>query len=127
MVTDRTGDLRGGRWWRSRSRTERRIIVLGVATVLVVVIPELRTAMVQLLVCIVTLVVLLGFLGILGLAVTWRAARRHPVADLLIGAWLLRRHEHRQQRILDAWSWPRAQQPYEDPGWSPPGARTRHS
>lgn len=103
---------------RFRSRIERRLVVLGVATVLVLVIPGLRSAAVQLLVGIVTLVVLLGLLGILALAITWRVARRHPVTYLLIGTWLLRRHERRRQRVADAWGWPRAQPPYEARNWS---------
>jgi hypothetical protein len=65
---------------------------------------------VDLLVGIVLLAVMLGPLGALGMAITWRLVRRHPLADLLIGGWLLRRHERRRNAV-DARSWPRVQQP----------------
>ena len=106
-------DQRGGRGAR------RRLLVLGVATVLVVAIPQLQAAAVQLLVDVMTLVALLGLLGVIALAIAWRVARRHPVADLLIGTWLLRRHERRRRRMMDARSWPKVQQPYDSPSWTP--------
>ena len=121
MVSNRPGDTRGG---HPRSRIERRLVVLGIATVLVLVIPGLRSATVQLLVGIVTLVALLGLLAVLALAIAWRVARRHPVADVLLATWLLRRHERRQQRIVDARSW-RPAWPHEGAESGTPGSRTR--
>lgn len=121
MVSNRPGDTRGG---HPRSRIERRLVVLGIATVLVLVIPGLRSAAVQLLVDIVTLVALLGLLAVLALVIAWRVARRHPVADLLVGAWLLRRHERRQQRIAEARSW-RSAWPHEEAQSWTPRSRTR--
>jgi len=119
MMTDQTGDSRGG---HPRSRIGRRLIVLGALSVLVLAIPGLRSAADELLVGVVTLIALFGLLGLLALAIAWRVARRHPVADVLVAAWLLRRHERRQQRIVDARSWSRVEQPYEDRTW-PPGPR----
>ena len=107
---------------------ERRLIVVGAAVVLVVAIPGLRAALVDLLVGIVLPVVMLGLLGVLGLAITWRLVRRHPLADVLIGGWLLRRHERRQQRMVDARSWTEA--PARSQGdpttWPPPDPRSWH-
>ena len=116
MVNDQTGDRRGG-LSRSRSRIERRLVVLDIASVLVLTIPGLRSAAEQLLVGIVTLAVLLGLLAVLVLVVAWRVARRHPVADLLAGAWLLRRHERRQHQSVDARSWYGAPRPYDARSW----------
>jgi hypothetical protein len=120
MSSECTEGSRGDR----RAQSERRLVVLGVVTVLVVAVPELRAAAIQLLVGVVTLLVLLGLLGVLALAVAWRVARRHPVADLVVGAWLLRRHERRQQQVVDARSWSRVEQPYETRSW-PSGSRAR--
>jgi hypothetical protein len=98
--------------------------VFGIATVLVLVIPGLRSAAVQLLVGIVTLVALLGLLAVLALAIAWRVARRHPVADLLVATWLLRRHERRRQQIVDARAWLKERPAHEARSWTP-GTRTR--
>lgn len=121
MVSNRPGDTRGG---HPRSRIERRLVVFGIATVLVLVIPGLRSAAVQLLVGIVTLVALLGLLAVLALAIAWRVARRHPVADLLVATWLLRRHERRRQQIVDARAWLKERPAHEARSWTP-GTRTR--
>jgi hypothetical protein len=83
MSSEWTRGPRGDR----RAQSERRLVVLGVVTVLVVAVPELRAAAVQLLVGVVTLLVLLGLLGVLALAIARRVARRHPVAELAVGAW----------------------------------------
>ena len=53
------------------------------------------------------------------LAVLWHAARRHPLVDVLIGVWLLHRHDRRARRAVDARSWP-----HPNP-WAPPDPRTR--
>jgi len=92
-------------------------VVLSVATVLVLVIPGLRAAVVQLAIGVVTLVVMLSLVGVFALALGWRAVRRHPVADLLVGTWLLRRHERRQQQRVDARSWYGAPRPYSARSW----------
>ncbi|MDA8357855.1 MAG: hypothetical protein M0Z95_16545 [Actinomycetota bacterium] len=111
-------------WWHSRSRIERRLIVAGTAVVLFVAIPGLRAGLVALLVGLVLLVVMLSILGMFGLVITWRFVRRHRLADLLVAAWLLRRHERHQQRIVDAQGWPKMQQPYEAQNWTS-SSRTR--
>lgn len=123
MVNDqpcsRRGDLP-----HPRTRIERRLVVLCVATVLVLVIPGLRAAVVELAVGVVALVVVLSLVGVLALALGWRAVRRHPVADLLVGTWLLRRHERRRQQIVDARSWPETSQPHRARTWEA-GTRRR--
>ncbi len=124
MVTERPGDRRGVRWWRSRARMERRLIVLVAAAVLVVAVPGLRAAVVELALGVVAMAVVLGLVGLLSLVIAWRVVRRHPVGDLLLGAWLLRRHERRQQRSVDARSWHVARQPYEARSWET-GTRKR--
>ncbi len=124
MVTERPGDRRGVRWWRSRAPLERRLIVLAGAAVLVVAVPGLRAAVVELAVAVVTLGVVLGLVGLFALVIAWRVVRRHPLGDLLLGAWLLRRHERRQQRHVDARSWYVARQPYEARSWET-GTRRR--
>ena len=53
------------------------------------------------------------------LAVLWHAARRHPMVGLLVGAWLVRRHDRRVRRATDARSWP-----YPS-SWAPPDPRSR--
>ena len=116
MVNDQRRSRRGDHP-RPRTRIERRLVVLGVATVLVLVIPGLRAAVVELAVGVVTLVVMLSLVAVLALALGWRVVRRHPVADLLVAAWLLRRHERRQQQIVDARSWPETRQPYGARTW----------
>lgn len=116
MVSGQPGDQGGGQP-RSRSRIERRLVVLGIASVLVLAIPGLRSAAEQLLVGIVTLVALVGLLAVLVLVIAWRVARRHPAADLLVGAWLLRRHERRQQQRVDARNWYGGQRPYDAWSW----------
>lgn len=51
------------------------------------------------------------FIGLVVLALVWRTVRRHPLADVVLGAWLLRHHERRTARRLgrfpppDARSW----------------------
>ncbi|MDA8356745.1 MAG: hypothetical protein M0Z95_10725, partial [Actinomycetota bacterium] len=108
----RRGDLQ-----RPRTRIEQRLLALSVATVLVLVIPELRAAVVEPAIGVVTLVVVLSLVGVLALALGWRVVRRHPVADLVVGTWLLRRHERRRQQIVDARSWPETRQPYGARTW----------
>ena len=53
------------------------------------------------------------------LAVLWHAARRHPTAGVLVGAWLVHRHDRRVRRAIDARSWPFPS------SWAPPDPRTR--
>ena len=123
MVNDQRRSRRGDHP-RPRTRIERRLVVLGVATVLVLVIPGLRAVVVDLFVDLVMLIVVLGLAGLFALVIVWRALRRHPIGDLILGAWLLRRHERRQQQIVDARSWYGAPQPYEAQGWET-GTRRR--
>ncbi len=60
---------------------------------------------------------------ILAVSTLGHLARRHPLADLLIGAWLLRRHERRVRRAIDARSWlTRSTYPSQ---WAPPDPRSR--
>ena len=108
-----------------RSRRRRRLVLLAVLTVLVVAVPGVREAFVQLLVGVVVLVVLVTLVGLLAVVCIWRMVRRRPGADLLIGAWILRRHERRRQ-VVNARSWSGLPpDPYGDPrSWPPPGSRT---
>ena len=112
-------------WWRSRSRVEQRLLVLSVSLALVAVVPGLRAAVLHLVVDLVVAAVVPGILCVLGLAIAWRVVRRHPAAGLLVGAWLLGRHE-RRHRVRDARSW--SASPPDAGGdprsWPPPVART---
>ena len=127
MVRHELGDVarRVWHWWRSRSRVERPLLVLSVAVALVAVVPGLRAAVLHLVVDLVVVAVVLGFLCVLGLAIAWRVVRRHPAAALLVGAWLLGRHE-RRHRVVDARTW--SASPPDAGGdprsWPPPAART---
>ena len=53
------------------------------------------------------------------LAVLWHAARRHPTVGVLVGAWLVHRHDRRVRRTIDARSWPFPS------SWAPPDPRSR--
>lgn len=129
MANDQRSPGGTRRTWRSRSRTERRLIVLGAVTVVVLVVPGLWAAVVELFVGALLLTVLLGLLGVVVLIGVWRVAERHPVVDLVVGAWLLRRRDRRrdrrQERIVDARSWQSIQQrqPYRIQA-PPPDPRT---
>ena len=122
MVNDQRRSRRGDP--RPRRHIEWRLIALGIVTLLVLVIPGLRAAVVELAVGVVTLVVMLSLVGVLALALGWRVVRRHPVADLVVGTWLLRRHERRQQQIVNARSWPETPQPHRARTWEA-GTRRR--
>ena len=102
---------------RPRHHIERRLIALGIVTLLVLVIPGLRAVVVDLFVDLVMLIVVLGLAGLFALVIVWRALRRHPIGDLILGAWLLHRHERRLQQIVDARNWYGAPQPYDAQGW----------
>lgn len=64
-----------------------------------------------------------AFLVFFALAVLWHVARRHPLADVLIAAWLLHRHERRVRRVIDAQSW--SARGTHPSSWPPPDPRTR--
>ncbi len=70
------------------------------------------------------LVLVLGAcLALFALAVLWHVVRRHPIVDVLIGAWLIHRHDRKVRRAIDARSWP-TRRAYPSP-WAPPDPRTR--
>jgi hypothetical protein len=61
-------------------------------------------------------------MALLAASTLGRLARRYPLLGVLIGAWLLHRHE-RRRRAIDARSWT-ARSPYPSPR-APPDPRTR--
>jgi len=125
--TDMEATTRG--WWRRRSRRQRRLILVGILVLFVAVVPGVRSALAELLATVLILLALVALLGLLAAMLTLRIARRHPLVDVLIGAWLMRRHERRHERrreVVDARSWSGCRpDPYEDPrGWLPPDVRS---
>ncbi|MDA8317235.1 MAG: hypothetical protein M0010_19005 [Actinomycetota bacterium] len=60
---------------------------------------------------------------ILAVATLGNLARRHPIVDLAIGAWLVHRHERRMRRAIGARN-SSARSRYASP-WAPPDPRTR--
>ena len=53
------------------------------------------------------------------LAVLWHVVRRHPTVGVLVGAWLVHRHDRRVRRTIDARNSPWSS------SWAPPDPRTR--
>lgn len=62
-------------------------------------------------------------LALLSVAGLWHVARRHPLLDVLVAAWLLHRHDRRLRRTIDARSWP-TPSTRRSP-WAPPDPRSR--
>ena len=52
-------------------------------------------------------------------AALWHVARRHPTVGVLVGAWLVHRHDRRVRRAIDARSW------LYPSSWAPPDPRSR--
>ncbi len=104
------------------ARRHWRLLTLA-ATVLVVIFDRsLRDALVGILLGLVALAVVLIVLGVILAGLGLRMARRHPIFDMLAGAWLYRRYEYRQEQrrqreTIDARSWPPPQYPR---AWPPP-------
>ncbi len=107
----RTGTSAGTR----KEALTKAAIVAGVVVAGLVLLPVIE----EIAVAGVLLLVVGACVTVFVLAVLWHAARRHPLVDVLIGVWLLRRHDRRARRAVDARSWP-----YRSP-WAPPDPRTR--
>ncbi len=102
----------------SRDVFTKAAIVVGAVLVGLVLLPVVEEiAVLGILLLVVGTVVALLAGGVL-----WQVARRHPLLDVLLGAWLLYRHERRVRRAIDARS--RSVPSSRPTSWTPPDART---
>ncbi len=101
----------------TRDLLTKAAVALGAVVVGLVVLPVVE----EIAVAAVLLLVVGACLALVTFAALWHVARRHPLADLLLGAWLVHRLERRMRRAVDARSWPTQR----SLPWPPPDPRTR--
>ena len=111
----RTGTRTGTRTETRKEALTKAVILAGAVVAGLVLLPVVE----EIAVAGVLLLAVGACVTVFVLAVLWHAARRHPLVDVLIGAWLLRRHDRSARRAVDARSWP-----HPNP-WAPPDPRTR--